>query len=58
MKVLVRRFVLVFLRNIASHAQSLEGNRFVVWQFYRLAASRLPGITQRKFLRSGSVQAD
>jgi hypothetical protein len=30
--------ILVLLRNIASHAQRLEGSRFVVWQFYRLAA--------------------
>jgi len=33
---LVRRLVL--LRNPASHAQGLEGSRFVAWQLYGLAA--------------------
>jgi len=35
---LVGRFVLVLLRNTATHAQSLEGSRFVARRLYGLAA--------------------
>jgi hypothetical protein len=37
---------IVLLSNPASHAQRLEGSRFIRWQFYGLVSRRLPGTSR------------